>query len=62
MHIRLRTLEGGRKLKSVQQIGGSAMIVEILANISIALGTLGAWLFTPPALANGDYDRQRHQQ
>jgi len=38
------------------------MIVEILANISIALGTLGAWLFTPPALANGDYDRQRHQQ
>jgi hypothetical protein len=38
------------------------MIVEILANLSIALG---AWLFTPPSaegLLGGDYDRQRHQQ
>jgi hypothetical protein len=35
------------------------MIVEILANLSIALE---AWFFTPPALANDDYSRQRHQQ
>jgi hypothetical protein len=34
------------------------MIVEILANLSIAL----AWLFTPPALASDDYSRQPHQQ
>jgi hypothetical protein len=46
-------------------MGESIMIVEILSNLSIALGTLGAWLFSPASsadLSNGDYDRQRHQQ